>query len=445
MTEGSLLENHKHQKPNHYLRKGALVMVLGMIGGYAADYLFNLTLARLLSTKEYGDYKVAHAFAVIAGVIVLLGGDRAAPKFLSAQLAKSDNSGVLEYLWFYLRIALVLSFVVVLLTFIGFILHLGASGIDDHHPILKASLVVPFLAAGAMLSRLLQSAKYLATSNLPWRIGLPVLKLSFAFLVYSLCGTLNVSEMIAGAGLSALLICAWQWKRSRQLGLISFKSNVGKQNSVERLKISIPMMLVMLVGLAMSQIDLFMLELLGNEEGVGHYAAAAVTAHVILIAQVTITGLFTPLIAPAIEQGVQSAKYLFWTGQKLITLTVIFLAVCLMFFGSTLLQFFGNDFLDAKLPLKLLTIAYLFWALTAFASTWMQYTGKGGLIVIITCSTLLINIVSNAYLIPRYGLDGGAIATTISMAFASISIGISHFRYTNVQWQKSGGDLEMAD
>lgn len=441
MPEGSLSNN---QADKRYLQKGALVMILGVVGGYAADYLFNLTLARLLDSHEYGDYKVAHAFAVIAviaGVIVLLGGDRAAPKFLSGQLAESDSSGVWDYLWFYFRIALVLSLVIIVLTFIGFLLHLGLPDINGHHPILKASLIVPFLAAGALLSRLLQSAKYLAASNLPWRIGLPLLKLSFAVLIYHLFGVLTVSELIAIAGFSVLLISIWQWHRSRKLGLISFKLKANKPNAAERLKVSIPMMLVMLVGVAMSQIDLFMLELLHSEEGVGHYAAAALTAHVILIAQVSILGLFIPLIAPSIERGVTSAKRLFWSGQKFITLTVISLAIALMLFGSTLLHFFGSDFLDANLALKFLTMAYLFWALAAFASTWMQYTGNGGLVVIITCSTLLINIIFNVYLIPLYGLDGAAMATTVSMAFAAISIGIAHRRYTHKQWQKDNDEV----
>jgi hypothetical protein len=58
-----------------------------------------------LPPHDYGDFKVAYAFAFLCSVLVVLGGDRAAPKFLSAPLAEGDNRGVWEYLWFYIRVA----------------------------------------------------------------------------------------------------------------------------------------------------------------------------------------------------------------------------------------------------------------------------------------------------------------------------------------------------
>ncbi len=161
---------------SQYFQQGAMVLIFGIVGGFTADYAFNLTLSRLLPTHEYGDYKVAYAFAITSSVLVLLGGDRAAPRFLSSCLAKDDNSGVWEYLWFYLRIALLLSVILILATIIGSFLHLGPVDLEDHHPLIYMSFVVPLIALGALLSRLLQSAKFLALANLPWRIGLPLLK-----------------------------------------------------------------------------------------------------------------------------------------------------------------------------------------------------------------------------------------------------------------------------
>ena len=39
-----------------YFKKGSLVLIFGVIAGFIADYLYNLTLSRSLSSHEYGDY-----------------------------------------------------------------------------------------------------------------------------------------------------------------------------------------------------------------------------------------------------------------------------------------------------------------------------------------------------------------------------------------------------
>ena len=95
-----------------YFKQGSLVLILGVVVGFVADYLFNLTLSQALSSHEYGDYKVAYAFAAITSVLILLGGDRVAPRVLSGPLANGDNRGVWEFLRFYLWIGAALSLVV---------------------------------------------------------------------------------------------------------------------------------------------------------------------------------------------------------------------------------------------------------------------------------------------------------------------------------------------
>ena len=82
-----------HLSPD-YLRNGSLILASSVILGFAADYLFNLTLSNALPSHEYGDYKVAYAFIVITSVICLLGGDRVAPRILSGPLSQGNNHTV---------------------------------------------------------------------------------------------------------------------------------------------------------------------------------------------------------------------------------------------------------------------------------------------------------------------------------------------------------------
>ncbi len=412
-----------------YFRKGSLIMFFSVFAGFLADYLFNLTLSNTLSAHEYGDYKVAYAFAALMSVLVLLGGDRVAPRILSAPLAQGDNRCVWEFLRFYLLIAAGLSLAVVICTGVGGMLHLGATDLEDHHPLLMISFVLPLIATGALLSRILQSAKQLALSNLPWRIALPLIKIALILLIWALFTRVELWQVIASGAVAVCLIIGWQWRKLRQLDLITLQRAPGTRPGNSWLKLSIPMMLAMLITLGLNQIDLFMLELLAEEHDVGHFAAAATTAHMLPIAQVTLAGLFLPLIAPAMAQGERAARTLFWQGQKMITLVVIVLATALIISGEWLLAFFGEDFLQATQALTYLTFGYAVWALAAFSSTWLQYAHKGTYVVVIGALTLSVDAACNLWLIPRYNINGAAIATLIAMSLAALMTWAAYYWY----------------
>lgn len=395
-------------------------MGLSVVLGFAADYLFNLTLSNTLSSHEYGDYKVAYAFAALASVLILLGGDRVAPRLLAASLARGDNRSVWAFLRFYLSVALFLSLLVIAATYVAGVLHLGRVDVEGHHPLLMMSFVIPLIAVGALLSRILQSTRYLALSNLPWRIGLPLLKIGLVLLFFLALQAVALWQVIVSGALAVCLIIAWQWHKIRQLGLIRLQRGPELFGGLQVLRLSVPMMLAMLITLGLNQIDLFMLELLGQEHEVGHFAAATTTAHILPVAQVTIAGLFLPLIGPALEQGVVQARALFWKGQCLIAVAVVLLALLLLAVGQWLLAFFGEDFLHAATALHYLIVAYAVWALAAFSSTCLQYAHQGSYVVGIGVLTLSLDAACNLWLIPKYGMDGAAMATLIAMCCAAV-------------------------
>jgi O-antigen/teichoic acid export membrane protein len=93
-------KNSELNTSGDYFKKGSFVLIISVILGFVADYGFNLTLSQSLTSHEYGDYKVAYAFATISSVLILLGGDRVAPRLLSTGLANKDNTGVWEFYGF---------------------------------------------------------------------------------------------------------------------------------------------------------------------------------------------------------------------------------------------------------------------------------------------------------------------------------------------------------
>ncbi|WMN60706.1 oligosaccharide flippase family protein [Pseudoalteromonas xiamenensis] len=410
------------EQHNQYLSRGAVFLVISIFLGYAADYAFNLTLSRHLSVHEYGDYKVAYGFTTLMSVLVLLGGDRLAPRILARPISEQQTSTIVDYLAFYLKNAFVLSFIVIALTWAASFLYLLSFDKQDHHAMAFMVLAVPLIAVGAILSRVLQSAKRLAASNLPWRIVLPVLKALSVLLLAQYFTSMSVIHVIAAGIIVVIAILLWQFRYLKQLGLLQSLKPTYHLDTSKLLKLSIPMMLAMLVTMLLNQTDIFMLELISQEHVVGHFGAANTLAHLIPVTQVTIASLFMPLIGHYFDKQPDQALVLFKKAQRITILVIAVIATVLFIFSNSLLAIFGDSYLNAEPALVWLIAGYSVWAFAAPSVTWQQYNGNGLQIVYVGAAAIMIDLVANLYFIPKYDIEGAAIATALSLSCATVLV-----------------------
>lgn len=402
-----------------YLRRGALTLGAVAIGGFATDYAFNLGLTRFLSPHGYGDVKVAFAFAHFFGLAVLLGGDRAAPMVLAPCLERRQSRRVWEYLRFYLGNAMLLSLAVVAVTWTLSYLHLGSTDPMDHHPMALIVLVLPLNAFAAMVSRTLQSARRPAQAALPWRIGLPVLELLLFAAVVGVRGTLSVEQAVALAIVAAATVTLGQWLWVRHLGLVEIAREPGFRQGHRWLRSSLPMMGSILVALALNQSDVYFLEALGEEAEVGHYAAAATAAHLLLLVQTTVIGLVAPLARTAIEGGDESSAATRRRAERLMLGLTLPIAAILAAASGPILTLFGPGYGAARPVLALLALGGFAWAAAAVPGLWLQYHGSPGAVLAISAATLAADSALNLLLIPRYGMTGAAAGTAATLTAAA--------------------------
>jgi O-antigen/teichoic acid export membrane protein len=405
-----------------YLRRGAVTLGAVTIGGFLADYAFNLGLTRFLTPHDYGDFKVAYAFVHFFGLAVLLGGDRAAPMVLAPWLQSGEHRRVWEYLRFYLGTALLLGLVLTAVIWTASWLHVGTLDPHHHHPLAWVVVAVPLSAVGAMVSRTLQSARMPAQAVLPWRIGLPVLQLAIFAVVIAVQGTLGLIEAVLIGVLATGAITAAQGLWVHRLGLVEIAREPGFPQARGWLVTSLPMMGSFLVALGLNQSDLYFLELLGDEAEVGYYAAAATAAHFLLLVQTTVVGLVAPLARPAIEAGEEASRSTYRHGQALMLRLAIPLAVVLALAAGPILELFKPEYRAAHWALVLLVLANLAWAAAALSSLWLQYQDRAGLVLAISIGTLVVDSALNLLLIPRYGMDGAAASTTVTLTVAAAAL-----------------------
>ncbi|MCH9651892.1 MAG: oligosaccharide flippase family protein [Deltaproteobacteria bacterium] len=416
------------QQPKE-LRRLALAMGGVSLAGYAVDYGFNLGLTRFLTPHAYGDYKVAFSFAFFLGLAVLLGGDRAAPLMLSPAIQEGRPRKVWEYLLFYFKTASLLGGLAILLTWVLSALHVGGVDPEDHHVLAWAVVAVPLNAAAAMVSRTLQSAQLQVRASLPWRVGLPLFQLALFALVVAWRGQLTVYEAVFIAVVATAGLTWWQWRDIRRLGLVEVRRDRAASEPRVWLKASLPMMGAFLVALALNQSDLFFLELLGNENDVGHYAAAAMAAHFVPLLQVATVGLIAPFIRPALDRGAEASRTLFRQGLTLILASVLPVAAVLVLFAGPILGLFGPSYRDSLGTLIALVLGNVSWALAALSSLWLQYQRRGVVVLVVSILTLALDSLLNLLLIPRYGMEGAAASTAMTLSLSAAMILWLHWRH----------------
>lgn len=187
------------------------------------------------------------------------------------------------------------------------------------------------------------------------------------------------------------------------------------------LAISSPMLIISGMNVIMGQTDVVMLGILRNTNEVGIYSIVMALVSLTSFVLVSVNSMMAPNISELFHSGQKSelknivqrtSKLMFWA-----TLPII---VFLILFGEYLLAIFGNEFKIGFIALCILTLGQFINAMTGSVGNVLNMLGYQKLLQNIVISSAVINIVLNYLLIPRYGIEGAAIASFISMTYLNI-------------------------
>ena len=114
------------------------------------------------------------------------------------------------------------------------------------------------------------------------------------------------------------------------------------------------------------------------------------------------------------DNAAQRVKY-FTIYSRINFLSVILMVTVLAFIGNYLLVFlYGQEFAPSSNPFAILLIGMVFTAMSQLFSIMLFSKGKSKIALIANTLGLISTIVFDLLLIPKYGIEGAALATTIS-------------------------------
>ncbi len=189
----------------------------------------------------------------------------------------------------------------------------------------------------------------------------------------------------------------------------------------EILKVSFPMSFSLISLLIMQSFDIYVLEKYFSFKTIAYYGIAIKISAVVGIILTSINAT----IAPQISKLFYENDFINLRGviKKATVLNVVLsvpLILFLILFSDSILSFFGSNYILAKQALYIILFGQVINAFCGPVGLYLNMTGRQNLFQKVLLLALIINIIMNLILIPKYEMIGAAISTAFSFTMWNI-------------------------
>jgi len=394
--------------------RGGTLNLLGAVCNQAALFGVTMLLARKLGRVDVGVYAQAYAFLTLLGTLSLAGLTTALTRFVAVHLAERDQGAVRGTI----RLSLSIATMIAGLLSAGLLLAVPFLVQAFHEPrlALPLRLVALTLPATAFTDAALAATRGYRTMKPFALIGLvfePLTRLGLVTLLLQLgAGLTGVMAALLCSNLSAAVLAALALRRVmgppaapatyRPRELLSFSAMSG------------------MAGLASNGLiwaDTLLLGLLGNSGQVGVYNVATRLVQLAAFVMLPINAAFSPRIADLYHRGeLDRLRHSYGLAASWIVRLSLPAFILLVVFPRDLLALFGGGFAAGAAVTVILAVGKFIDAATGPCGLVLTMTGRPKLALLINLAGLVLNVLLNLVLIPRFGIVGAAVAWAISLA-----------------------------
>lgn len=391
---------------------------LSILGGQLGSLILGLTitplLVRVLTSSQYGDYAVIMSMLSILILLVNAGIFDGIRKYIP------ENRGIQEWeervFGFYLRLAILIASIaavsLLFLTATGVVSYVFDPAFERYFYVLSGLVVASQLrrvARGTLMG--FGQENYSEPLEVLDTALFGLFGLSLAYLGHGVVGVLLgkllslVVVLVLGFGFASRHV-------SLSSVLRSMDADFPRRELVSFNGLSIALALLMTT---LIQVDILLLQPLSGSEQTGYYKAALVIAEFIWFVPATLQTLFLQATSEmwTAEKYDRITRIAARTTRYSLLLTLL-MAIGLVALADTFVPiYFGHEYVETTAPLLLLLPGTLGFALARPIFAIGQ--GKGDLypLILATSIAAVLNFLLNLFLIPRYGMHGAAVATSI--------------------------------
>jgi O-antigen/teichoic acid export membrane protein len=294
---------------------------------------------------------------------------------------------------------------------------------------------IPLLTnLGAVRGSLLQSRGYAVRSQWPPLLFGPALIIAGLSLLWMVKGTLDPLEVMAIT--LAGTFCQSLINHLQMRALVAGDRTADHPSHADsRLRSALPFMWIAGLFLLNSRTDLILLGSLKNSYEVGVYAIASRAAELTGLAMTATNTVLAPKIAQLHHAGDHATMRRLVHGAMRRVMAVSLPLGAVLFIGADwfLTFFYGERFAAGALVMRILIVAQVLVVGSGPLGTVLNMTGHTRANTNNMLIAVILNIVLNVLLIPRFGANGASIATAVSLVASRILLSFQARRYLGVQ------------
>lgn len=204
----------------------------------------------------------------------------------------------------------------------------------------------------------------------------------------------------------------WVYLYMKQIAVLPKISNAIFNRIKEFISYSLLIYIGMFVNFFNYRLDLWIVNNYLDEKQLSHYSLAANIAQIILYLSVTIGSVVLPKLSNSDEEK----RLEIFVRVSRFSFSFFFLLVIIAFSTSFFIIpiMYGEEFVPTIIPFQILSLGILFSCITQVFSVLMVSSNKNKYNIIACSIGLIFTAVFDIYLIPKFNINGAAIATLIS-------------------------------
>jgi O-antigen/teichoic acid export membrane protein len=382
---------------------------------FALQFVVGVLLARTLGPKALGIYAFTMALIHVAVILAQFGFPASLVRTIAVGLVAGERVNIRSHIQSvgFMVLAMSLSIIAALGIYL---LTMGSIFDRQTEKALMAGLpLIALLALTATASGAIRGLGYVVKGQLADEIIRPLV-LCITLAMFWVSGkTLTPQLAMLAHTVAAALALTVAWGLVLKLTWSPPHASI-RMIRTDQLRQSLPFLLLAGAQVLNYQADVLMLGILTEQQDVGQYRVALQIVEGLGVTLFALSVVIAPRLAQfhAKQDWVRLQRLLVYS-HRVGAVTMLPLGLGVAAFGAPLIELvFGSAYVPAAGALAILALAKILYATVGFAGLALSMLGRAGMATVVTLATFVMNVGLNLILIPRYGIEGAAIATGVS-------------------------------
>lgn len=417
------MKQKRVNKDTSFLLKKSGIALTVKAGGMITQYLFIFTVARLLGPGKLGTFTLSFTVVQLVAILALLGLDNLIIRKVAAAKAANNPASLKQS---FQTAATITGFSSIILSILLYVSGDFLATNIFHKPGLAEHLRVISFALPPFVWINLHAAAFRGSKNM---IGFTLFKtaiplINTLLILISWYGALSITPTL-GFTVAVIIVCIlyiFSWRKFSDLG------NIEKVTSFpwkETIKESLPMMITGSIFFILNWIDNLFIGFFRTEADVGIYDTAFKIASASAIILQAVNAIQAPVFAEFNAGGdIRKLRQSVFHSNRLLFISTLPITVIMLLMPGFLLSFFGEEFKVGALCLSILSVSNMLSAICGSVGILLQMTGHQIVYNRIILIAAFLSVILNILLIPKFGIVGAAIASSVAKVFQNIASAI---------------------